>query len=684
MHSKLNPESLRIVKVVLWLLSTRIGTYLLCGNGSLCKRPPFLRSFSEIPLSEREGLLVSGWSHGSSVLLRIVFDAFKSFGAYSFFTKVDKYGYNPAWEAIGYCGPDPLAIEHRKKAQQAAERPLERNVLDVSSVSKNGLCLQLKEAGFEVLEDVTHMAKLWHEGKCSQEEVRSAIGVKCDVVVVGSGSGGGCVAGVLAKAGLKVLVLEKGKYFARDDLSLLEGPTLDKMYEGGGILTTAECNVLLLAGATLGGGSAINWGASFKTPSHVLEEWAVVEGLPLFNKGSQYEAAMEAVLSRLSVQPDPGEENLQNRLMWKGCKKLGYHIVHASRNSIADHACGWCGFGCWNGKKQATSETWLVDATTNGATILSSVSVNAVLYRNSAQGKKHQAVGIVANMENHDGEGLLFVESQATVVSCGSLNTPVLLQRSGLRNPHIGKHLYLHPVQVMWGYFPSDGVSSEVTYEGGIITAVSQEVANWQRGGHGCILQCPSFHPGVLSVIVPWLSGKDFKKRMSRFSRTAHIFALARDHGTGSVSIGKHGRVISYPFLDPIDHQNLVDGGEAALRILIAAGASEVGTYNRNGDSLSITEENTSAQVEEFLQKVRSRGLGKLETPICSAHQMGSCRMGKDPATSAVDPNGETWEVSGLFVADASVFPSAIGINPMITTQSIAYCIAHAVIKALS
>lgn len=679
MHSKLKPDLLKVAGVVLWLLSTRVGTYLLFGRGSLCGKPPFLRSFSEIPLPQRENLLVSAWSHSPYLFFRTVFNAFKIFAGYSFFTKVDEHGFNPTWKAIGYWGPDPAAIEHRRKAEKAARKPLEGRVFD-ASVSKEDLSVQLEEAGFQVLKDVAHMASLWKQGKSDHEKAKKAIGIKCDVVVVGSGSGGGVAAGVLAKAGYKVLIIEKGKYFARDDLSLLEGPSMDKMYEGGGILATDSGNVLLLAGATVGGGSAVNWSASFKTPTHVLEEWAQEKGLTMFSESGQYEAAMEAVLSRLSVQPDPGEENWQNRLLRKGCEKLGFHVAHAPRNSVANHSCGWCCYGCWSGKKQATSETWLVDAVGNGAAILTGVSAEAVLYSNATQGKKHQAVGVVASAGN--GKEVLFIESRITVASCGSLNTPVLLLQSGLENPHIGKHLHLHPVQMMWGYFPPNGTSDNVSYDGAIITSLSREVANWQQGGHGCILQCPSLHPGVASVLFPWLDALNYKDRMHHFSRTVHVFALARDRGSGTVGYSRSGRTLQYP-LHSLDHQSLVDGGEAALRVLIAAGASEVGTHHRYGDHLVITQETTPAQVEEFLRSVRLRGIEQLGTPLCSAHQMGSCRMGTDPSSSVVDPTGETWDVAGLFVADASVFPSAIGINPMITTQSIAFCVAHSALRAL-
>lgn len=676
MYSKLKPNVLQLASWVLWLLSSRVGTYLLCGRGSLCGKAPFFRSFTEIPLPEREKLLITAWSQSAYLFFRTVFNAFKIFAVYSYYSKVDKHGHNLAWKAIGYCGPDPAAIEHRRKAEKAARRPLEGSVFD-AELLKEGLPLKLEEAGFEVLKDVTHLASLWNCKGLAEAKVK--VGVKCDVVVVGSGSGGGVTAGVLAKAGYKVLVVEKGKYFARDDLSLLEGPTLDKMYEGGGILASDNNNVLLLAGATVGGGSAINWSASFKTPPHVLEEWVQDHGLTMFGDG-QYEAAMQAVLARLAVQSDVGEENWQNGLLRKGCEKLGFHVADAPRNTVADHSCGWCGFGCWSGKKQATSETWLVDAAANGAAILTGVSAEAVLQRNATKGKQQrQAVGVVASVAG--GAHLLFIESRITVVSCGSLNTPVLLQRSGLQNPHIGRNLHLHPVQMMWGYFP-EAVHAQTAYEGGIITAVSREFADWRPRGHGCILQCPSLHPGVFAVLNPWLSAKDFKDRMRRFSRTAHVFALARDRGSGTVGSSQAGRTVHYP-LHPLDHESLLDGGEAALRVLIAAGASEIGTHHRHGDRLVLTQDTSAADVDEFLRRVRSRGVEQLGTPLCSAHQMGSCRMGMDPSTSVVGPTGETWDVAGLFVADASVFPSAVGINPMITVQSVAYCISHAIMRAL-
>lgn len=196
--------------------------------------------------------------------------------------------------------------------------------------------------------------------------------------------------------------------------------------------------------------------------------------------------------------------------------------------------------------------------------------------------------------------------------------------------------------------------------------------------GYGTIIQTPSLHPGLFSVLMPWTSALDMKERMSRFSRTAHIFSLARDKGSGTVDFPGH---LTYS-LDPYDENNLRKGLEKVLKIMIAAGAEEVGTHHYSGERLK-PKTSSPREVENFIERASSRSLRDLSTPLCSAHQMSSCRMGVDQDHSVVDPRGETWEVEGLFVADASVLPTALGVNPMITVQAVAYCIANFVLESL-
>lgn len=272
------------------------------------------------------------------------------------------------------------------------------------------------------------------------------------------------------------------------------------------------------------------------------------------------------------------------------------------------------------------------------------------------------------------------VESKVTVVACGALSTPALLKRSGLKNASIGKNLHLHPVAMSWGYFPNNIWPEEEkkSYEGGIMTAMSTVVANLDGSGYGALIQTPSLHPGTFSMVMPWVSGTDMKKRMCRFSRTAHIFALGRDKGSGTV-LSQNS--ISYQ-LEAADEENLKKGLEKVLRILAAAGAEEIGTHHSQGKTLNVKKA-SSHEFERFVKEESSRPLRGLSSPLCSAHQMGSCRMGVDPKKSVVNQMGETWEVEGLFVADTSVFPTALGVNPMVTVQAIAYCTAQSALEVL-
>lgn len=590
-----------------------------------------------------------------------------------------------SWKAIGYCGadpgfqPQPTSLKSSKQDDEECFGPLSRGLINLKH-PRAIVADHLQRFGFPVSIRSKKINK-----KIPDNLSQPSLTIYCDAVVVGSGSGGGVVAGVLAKAGYKVLVLEKGSYYARSNLSLLEGLSMDQMYMSGGLLATDDMGVVVLAGSTVGGGSTINWSASIKTPKHVTNEWCDRYELELF--GSKlYREAMDVVCEKMGVQSEILEEGFNNAILRKGCRELGYPVNDIPRNSSPDHYCGWCCMGCKDGRKQGTSETWLVDLVNSGnGVILPGCEAIKVLHKTGGKegGVRKTATGVAFQFE----KDICIVESKVTIVACGALNTPHLLKRSGLKNGNIGKNLHLHPVAMAWGYFPDHAPSSDVanwpesdkkSYEGGIMTAMSTVVANTDQSGYGALLQTPSLHPGMFSSLMPWVSGEDMKRRMLRFSRTAHIFALARDKGSGNVPSPNS---ISYE-METGDEENLKKGLDKILRILAAAGAEEIGTHNREGKSLNVKKA-SSHEFERFVKEESGRSLRYLNAQICSAHQMGSCRMGIDPKESVVNQMGETWGVDGLFVADSSVFPTALGVNPMITVQAIAYCTAQAVVGVL-
>ncbi|KAJ9152387.1 hypothetical protein P3X46_025956 [Hevea brasiliensis] len=678
-----------LIRLALWMLSTWIGTFILCGLPSISIHFPYFQTFSQLPLHRREQILHS-WSLSFFSPLRMLFKAVKLLILFVFFSQVDEKNENLTWKAIGYPGPDPQfgalklspygKLENKEEDDDDEEKlygPLHSGLVNMN-LPRDILANSLRLAGFT---GFTHRPK--NNAPCSSSN--PSLVIKCDVVVVGSGSGGGVVAGVLAKAGYKVLVIEKGNYYARSNLSLLEGPTMDQMYLAGGLMATDDMGVVILAGSTVGGGSAINWSASIRTPEHVINEWSDQYDLEIFDS-KLYKEALDVVCQKMGVQSDIHQEGFNNSILRKGCQELGYPVNNIPRNSSPDHYCGWCSLGCKGGRKKSTCETWLLDLVNSGnGAILPRCEVIKVLHRQKkGRNSRKTATGVAFEFEYEGAKDLCVIESKVTIVASGALSTPPLLKRSGLKNPNIGKNLRLHPVIMAWGYFPDAPLSGvwpeeeKKSYEGGILTAMSTVIANFDKSGYGAVIQTPSLHPGMFSGLMPWVSGIDMKMKMRRFPRTAHIFALARDKGKGTVNSPSS---ISYQMED-CDEENLQKGLEKMLRILAAAGAEEIGTHHCKGRSINVKKVSYH-EFEKFVKEESGRPLRDLSTQICSAHQMGSCRMGVNPKDSVVNQMGETWEVEGLFIADTSVFPTALGVNPMVTVQAIAYCTAQSVLEVL-
>eukprot|EP00850_Spirogloea_muscicola_P008323 SM000044S15970 [mRNA] locus=s44:293303:296569:+ [translate_table: standard] len=609
--------------------------------------------------------------------------------------QVDEKGWNPVWDAMDYAGPP----EFTEALQDPLPKPLDSGLLDLSRV-KGDLSKALVVLGCHVAAPAAPAeVPGWKLHICEP-----TIQLDCDAVVVGSGSGGGVIAAQLAKAGHQVLVLEKGRYYAGEDLTQLEGPTLAAMYERGGFLSSEDGSLALLAGSTVGGGTAINWAASFRTPAHVVREWSQELGLSHFGDVG-YQQAMDAVCERLGVHAADTVHSFQNEVLRRGCAEMGYPVDDIPRNAAGAHSCGACGFGCRSGSKQATSETWLKDAVGAGALVLAGCRAERVILEQSkACGGRKATVarGVLAFVQQEavaESRRRLFIRARIVVVAAGSLQTPALLLRSGLRNTSIGRTLHVHPVTAVWGYFPLPTVARTDaartipgrSYDGGIMTAYSPVAADWAGCGYGPLLQTPAVHPASFAALAQWRSGPQAKSHMLKYSRVANVIVLLRDRGSGSVTLdGKGDPSVSYT-LSKHDAANMQQGVACGLRLLVAAGAREVSTYHAGLEPLRLPPDGGKEErlrlLDEYLGQVRALGLRKNHVPLFSAHQLGSCRMGVSPKDSVVDSNGESWEAAGLFLGDGSVLPTASGVNPMITIQSVAYVtgqnIVHLMTKGL-
>lgn len=490
-----------------------------------------------------------------------------------------------------------------------------------------------------------------------------AADLACDVCVVGSGAGGGVAAAVLARAGLDVVVLEAGPTVSESDFVGDELDAYRRLYWGAAAATTDDGGIGLLTGECLGGTTTINWTTSFRTPDAIREEW----GGPF--PTDDFGHSLDAVSRRACVNTDHNLPSSRDAIMKRGLDALGWHVAEMPRNVNGcdqNGICGYCGFGCQLGAKQSTLVTWLEDAQAGGARIVTQARATRVVTR----------AGRAAGVEFATVDGRrLTVRATTVVVGCGALQTPALLLGSGLRNPNVGRHLHLHPVTAVSALFDED-----VRPWTGTIQALYSDQHADLDGGYGLKYETGPIHPGVLAAFAPWRNAAQSASLLSDLPRVSGIGLLLRDRGEGLVMRTRRGRLRIRYRLTADDAGRVRIGIEGAARILEAAGARRI----QSSHAREIAYEPERGGRDEFLAAVDREGFDAGRCAFFSFHHMGSARVGDTPADSACNWDGETWEVRGLYVMDGSSFPSASGINPMLTIEAIAHMNASRLAASLA
>ncbi|OLC86108.1 MAG: oxidoreductase [Gemmatimonadetes bacterium] len=487
--------------------------------------------------------------------------------------------------------------------------------------------------------------------------IRTDATLHCDVVVIGSGAGGGVVAAELTAAGKDVIVLEKGGYRNEADFTHQEGEALETMYDAGGLLATSDLGFVVLQGSTLGGGTVINYTTSFHTPDTVRGEWARKHGLPHF-ESAEFTRALDAVARRLGVNTDHAKPSGRDQILIRGLAQLRWHhglLPRDVRGCSEDDSCGYCGMGCRRGAKQSTLITYLQDAAAQGARIVVGCDVRRVVI------ERRVASGIQARVGPH----ALHVRAKAVVVAAGSVHSPALLLRSGVTLPALGRHLALHPATAVLADMDED----VRPWTGTVQAHYSDQFADLDAG-YGFKFETAPVHPSLQALAAPWESGAGHRDRMARLPKTALVGILLRDRFGGRVRVDRDGVAVIDYRLSRYDRAHLRRAMGAAAEVLEAAGAREI--WAPLARTVTYRPGSKGAR-DEWLERVDAAGWGPNELLLVTFHQMASCRMGASARTSVVDSEHRVWGIRGLYVADASTFPSASGVNPMLTVMAIAY-----------
>lgn len=485
--------------------------------------------------------------------------------------------------------------------------------------------------------------------------------LEADVVVVGSGAGGGTIAGVLASQGMRVVVLEAGGATSERDYRQLELEASATMMYRGGLSVSADGNIGLLAGATLGGGTTINWHNCVKPSAEVRREWAEhgLDGLDT----EEFDRHLEAVLARISANDSCSDFNGPHQRLTEGAKALGWSVHTAVRNVDPDSydpvAAGYTQFGDPSGSKRGTLNTYLRDAFDAGAKILACTKADQVC----VEGGRTTGVAATYTDPATGQTRRLTVTAPRVVVAGGALETPALLLRSGIGGPAVGKNLYLHPSAGIFGVYPED----QQAWWGPPQAAVMDEFRDL-GDGYGLLVEGSQYYPGVFAFQLARRDGAQAKEAMSKLGRMADFLFILRDHTGGEVTIDQTGEAVhTYALTDERDIAAYRKGLRVMAELHVAAGAEELWfgatppVFHRGDD------------LEAWLAGLDAMHIGAGGLFMGSAHQMGSARMGTDPATSVAKPTGELHDVAGVWIGDTSAFPTPSGANPMLTCMALAH-----------
>ena len=494
--------------------------------------------------------------------------------------------------------------------------------------------------------------------------------VTADVVIVGSGAGGGTVAQELAPLvdrGKRVLVLERGPRFRDEEFNGHELEMADGLYLDGGGFLTADGAMTLAVGQAYGGSTVMYTGTSLHAPARVIEGWGV-PGLAhddVVQRSRKY-----AEENNVHQLPDK-EINDNNRLFVEGAKAAGYSPEQFPVNVKGCLGSSLCNLGCPNGAKLGTHKVQLPRAEAGGVEVVTRADVMGIgdgELRVRVHPKAEGAMG--SDSEWEPGEYL--VKAKVIVLAGGVLGTLPLLLHSGFGKslPKLGKGFTCHPAFILVAEHPEE-ITNDVGHPKSFFVDRGVE--------EGFVLETCMYFPFVTAKNLTGY-GPDHATFMNAYPRLQMILVLACDKAVpeNRVVCDRVGNPVVHYTFTPTVVESLAAATRSAARIFFAAGALRVHAPLADPPRL---EKSEAPHIDE---RILGRHFLPGTVSVSAAHLMGGAGMGSSVRDSVTDAWGRVHGHPWLRVADASLFPDSLEINPYLTIMALADRVAEGVLEDLA
>lgn len=491
-----------------------------------------------------------------------------------------------------------------------------------------------------------------------------------DIVIVGSGAGGGTVAQELSplcrEKGARIAVLEKGPKLRDHEFTGKELEMAQALYEDGAGFLTAERTMTLAFGCAYGGSTVVYTGTSLLPGDRVIRGWNVL-GLTLEDISRRAQKFMAQ--NNVHLLEDR-LINDNNRLFVEGCRRLGYRVEQFPVNVRGCRGSSLCNLGCPNQAKQGTDRVQLPRAEQNGVEVVTRCEVLAIQERALRARVLQKPAGAKGDPSPWE-PGDYHIDAKVIVVCAGAVHTPALLLRSGFGSalPQLGRGFTAHPALI-------------------VVAEHAQPITNFV--GHPKSFYVDQFAESDAFVLetcmyFPFTTAKSLtgfgeahSAFLRAFPRLQMILVLACDHvdpGNRVTTDGNGRPVVHYRFT-PAVARALVRGAATSAKIFFAAGARRVHVPVAHPPVVDAAD---SGRLDALTGE---DGFQPGRVSISAAHLQGGCGMGGTSADSVTDPCGRVHGVPWLFVADASLFPDSVEINPYLTIMALADRVAEGIREA--